>query len=163
MNNQEFVIESFINFCDRMMIAEESMRHDGDIKYIDIKDPESKKYLLKDSYCKRLMNYITSCNDGEIVVDTDKDILIGRVLVRNDKKNKGFINAFYVDEKYRKRGIGNTLLNDAINKYHGYDLLVDKNNKIAISIYKKYGFVIDENMSDETGYYMILKSHFRKK
>lgn len=68
-----------------------------------------------------------------------------------------------MDERYRKCGFGNTLLNDAINKYHGYDLLVDKDNNIAISIYKKHGFVIDENMSDETGYYMILKSHFDKK
>lgn len=161
--NQEFIIESFINFCDGMMITEESVVRDTNIKYMDISDPKSKKYLLKDSYCKRLMGYITSCNDGEIAIDIDKDILIGRVLVRNDQKNKGFINAFYVDEKYRKHGIGNTLLNDAINKYHGYDLLVDKDNNIAISIYKKHGFDIDENMSDETGYYMILKSHFDKK
>lgn len=65
MNNQEFVIESFINFCDNMQIVEESVLRNTNIKYMDIADPESKKYLLKDSYCKRLMDYITSCNDGK--------------------------------------------------------------------------------------------------
>lgn len=69
----------------------------------------------------------------------------------------------YIDEDYRGYGFANRLLKDAITKYDGYDLCVYKDNTVAIELYKKHGFVIDESKSDKETYYMILKSRMAKK
>jgi hypothetical protein len=59
-------------------------------------------------------------------------------------------------KKYRRQGFGTFLIKDAINKFGGYDLTVDKDNEIAIKMYKKYGFKIDGDGNSKKEYYMIL-------
>ena len=53
----------------------------------------------------------------------------------------------YIDKEYRNRGVGKALINLILglakkDKYETVALEVDSNNKIAIRLYKKMGFVV---------------------
>ena len=63
----------------------------------------------------------------------------------NDNGKQGYICNVYTDEKYRNKGIGNSLLNKAINKCKKLnvkyiDINIMYKNEIAKSIYKKLNF-----------------------
>ena len=129
------------------------------IKIIDHSNGKYKEYLLKDKYCKKYFDAFTKKNNGELIIDIETDDVIGYVFVgnKNDKKNTGFIHSLEVNKQYRGYGFGNILIKDAISKLHGYDLTVDKDNEIAIRMYKKHGFIIDKSRETKDRYYMRLK------
>lgn len=126
------------------------------IRYIDYRSADAKKYIESDSFLKRIYGNRQNEYNGEIAVDGDN--VVGYVFI-GDKTDKGFINSLFVDSKYRKRGIATRLFNDAMHKYGGYDLTVKKNNKIAINMYRNKGFVFVGNGNSSSEYYMKLKSH----
>ena len=129
-----------------------------DYKTVSSSSPDFKKYLEKYNLFKD-PDKVSKEYDGDILIDTSENALIGRVLIGN-KKDKGFITDLVVDKKYRGLGFGNMLLDSAINKYNGVDLTVKKNNSIAIDMYKKRGFVVDDSLSvGKDMHYMRLKSH----
>lgn len=132
------------------------------VKYVDLHDPLSKKYLMQDEYIKNNLNHFMKFQNGELIIDVDRDVPVGRICVWNEKnkKNTGFINSLYIDEDYRGNGFGNQLLKDAINNYGGYDLVVHKDNKIALNMYKKYGFVEDVSRTKKDMKYMILINRY---
>lgn len=115
---------------------------------------ESVKYLKSkhSKYTKYIDNY-----NGEIIIDRDKDIIVGQVFVGKSGKDKGFITGLWVRDSYRRRGLGKKLLEDAIKKYNGIDLTVSKDNDAAINLYKTYGFANIKYNNDEY-YWMKLKS-----
>ena len=127
-----------------------------EIRYIDYRSNEAKKYIESDSFLKRTYRNSQNEYNGEIAVDGDN--VVGYIFI-GDKTDKGFINSLVVYSKYRKHGIATRLLNDAIHKYGGYDLTVKKNNKIAIEMYKNKGFVFVGDGNSSSEYYMKLKSH----
>lgn len=130
-------------------------------KFIDIKDASAKKYLKENSYCKEYYKYITTEQIGEIVVDPTTDKIAGYVFIDN-KKYPGFITPIVVLPKYRGYGIGTKLLKDAIRKYDAVDLCVDKDNEIALKMYKDHGFVVIGDGDKKSRYYMKLKSKITK-
>ena len=130
-------------------------------KIIDIKDASAKKYLKENSYCKEYYEYITTEQIGEIVVDPTTDKIAGYVFIDN-KKYPGFITPIEVLPKYRGYGIGTKLLKDAIRKYDAVDLCVDKDNEIAIKMYKDHGFVVIGDGDKKSRYWMKLKSKITK-
>lgn len=130
-------------------------------KFIDIKDASAKKYLKENSYCKEYYKYITTEQIGEIVVDPTTDKIAGYVFIDN-KKYPGFITPIIVLPKYRGYGIGTKLLKDAIRKYDAVDLCVDKDNEIAIKMYKDHGFVVIGDGDKKSRYWMKLKSKITK-
>lgn len=69
------------------------------------------------------------------------------------EKNK--IISIYVNNKYRGHGLSKQLLNVACKNLGGTCLYVDKKNKLAVEVYKKYGFEITEEDNNE--YFMIYK------
>lgn len=97
--------------------------------------------------------YIASC---DLVTDyeeyTEKDVKI-------------YLSRLIVKKEYRNKGIGQDLLKYMINlcKEKGYKQItvgVDADNNNALHIYKKFGFEIYENDTDEYGdfYKMIYKA-----
>ena len=64
----------------------------------------------------------------------------------------GCIQALDVSEKYRGRGIGSQLLSYAIIRLCANSLSVSKSNDVAIRLYKKFGFYVEDEDGDM--YYM---------
>lgn len=119
---------------------------------------EAIRYLSNrgEKYKKALDDY-----NGEIIIDADKDLIVGTVLIGNTK-DKGFITDLWVHEYYRKNGLGKRLLDDAVKKYKGIDLTVDTDNDIAIKMYQDYGFVSIGYANNKKQYWMKLKSKLTK-
>ena len=127
----------------------------SDYKFIDIKSNKSKalEYLKANTETSSYAKDTIDNYNGELVIYNNS--MIGRILV-GDKRDKGFITDFYIDENHRGNGLGSKLIDDAINIYDGYDLLVDKDNTIAIDMYKRRGFIIIKTVKNQ--YWMKLKS-----
>lgn len=58
---------------------------------------------------------------------------------------KGFIDSLFVDQQYRKRGIGNKLMERALNwmdihSVSDIEILMSFGNDAALGFYEKYGF-----------------------
>ena len=136
----------------------ESTHKNIEYKTISSSNPEFKKYLKKYNIVKD-PDSVSKEYNGDILIDIKEDKLIGHVFIGNTK-DKGFITDLVVNKKYRKLGFGNMLLDSAMHKYHGVDLTVRKNNSIAIDMYKKHGFVVDDSLdAGKDMYYMSLKSN----
>lgn len=121
-------------------------KFEGKTKTIEINSPEAEKYLKQDKDCKRLLPYIKK-SIGEIIIDVDNDKFIGDIWI-NNTDSKGFIQGLGVAKEYRGYGFSDKLVQDAITKYGAVDLVVHKNNEVAIKLYKKHGFVIIEGGKD---------------
>ncbi|MBM3707898.1 MAG: GNAT family N-acetyltransferase [Actinobacteria bacterium] len=78
-----------------------------------------------------------------------------------------FIHSFYIKEKFRNRGLGRGLLAYTIKMlieegFESVELTVDLENKLAVNLYKGFGFEIKEFRPNEYGrginrHLMILK------
>ena len=136
----------------------ESTHKNIEYKTVSSSSSEFKKYLKKYNIVKD-PDSVSKEYNGDILIDVKEDKLIGHVFIGNTK-DKGFITDLVVNKKYRKLGFGNILLDSAMHKYHGVDLTVRKDNSIAIDMYKKHGFVIDDSLdAGKDMYYMSLKSN----
>ena len=115
-----------------------------DKKFIfkDIYDSSINKYLKKDSHMKGIIEWYRKANrKGEVAINEEDDKIVGYIIVKDD----GLMGPLYIAKKYRGYGASNTLFSDGVNKYHGNNLNVFKDNKVAINLYKKHGFKVKEN------------------
>lgn len=134
---------------------------DIDSSALDIHSTEAKEYIDNDSYLSSLKPKLKDFV-GEIIVDNDKKKIIGRFLIGTGK-DAGFIGALRVNDAYKGYGFGAQLIDDAVKKYNGIDLIVLKDNEVALNLYKKHGFVIvDIKGIGKNEYYMKLKSKVNK-
>lgn len=124
----------------------------------DIHDKKALPYIKNDSYLQKIN--LSELN-GEIIVDLNEDNIIGRFLVMTGK-NEGFIGSVRVYGNYKGYGFGHMLIDDAINKYNGTDLIVLRDNEVAIKLYKSHGFVPIGYGDNENEFWMKLKSKLNK-
>lgn len=125
-----------------------------DIRRIKFPSDEANEYLGHEEESEYL-DELNKHSIGELIVDKDTGDLIGKVFVYKTKY-PGFIYNLQVEPKYRGKGYGKVLTDDAVKKFNGVDLTVKKDNYPAIKLYTKYGFEIDGDGNDETEYYMKL-------
>lgn len=109
---------------------------------------------LSEEEINRINNYIITNvpklldNYFNIVINNK---VIGCVLITNKDDGK-LLDEIYIEEKFRNKGIGTSIIKDIIRENSIVYLWVYKENKQAISLYKKLGFkVIDET---DSRYYM---------
>ena len=70
------------------------------------------------------------------------------VAVLQTSSENNYIQALEVSPKYRGLGIAKKLLSKAVSKFNANKLSVNKNNHVAINLYKTNGWIIeDENSS----------------
>lgn len=122
--------------------------------FLDVQSNKNKvlNYLKSNSETQKYADDIIDNYNGEIVIYNNT--MIGRIFI-GDKKDKGFITDLSVDKEHRGEKIGSRLIDDAISKYNGIDLVVDKDNSLAINMYKKRGFKVYKTMKDQ--YWMKLE------
>ena len=73
-------------------------------------------------------------------------IIVGYILIRRKDNNTCLLDGLYVEKEYRNKGIGKSLLTEAILRIKNMnikyiDINVMYNNIIAKHIYEKLGFV----------------------
>lgn len=147
-------IEEYVNDIDDLIV--ESMNN---ITYIDLDDVSCEEYLKQNKDYKKYYAKIRNEYDGEIAINISSNELVGYIFIKTNKREKGFISPLWVSKKYRNNGIGKKLLKDAIDKYEAIDLVVKKDNKIALNLYKKYGFVVIGDGNNDKEYWMKLKRY----
>ena len=101
-------------------------------------------------YPDKLYESIKNSTYKIFVYDDDK--LIGLVSGLSDECINLFISYLVIDPEYQNNGIGTSIIKNILNNNDIVYLWVYKENKIAISLYKRLGFnIIEEN---ESRYYM---------
>ena len=88
--------------------------------------------------------------DGFTVYSIDDEIVAFMICARNTP-NEARILMFAVDQKYRRKGIGEALMRDFVeycsrNGFISLKLEVKTDNESAINFYKKFGFVITSRL-----------------
>ena len=68
--------------------------------------------------------------------------------VEYNGKPNSFLHNFYVEEQFRKQGIGTQILRYMIENFNVEILYVDKDNKEAIRLYHRFGFVKTEDLNE---------------
>lgn len=129
------------------------------MKIIKIKFPSdhANDILSKDTEVNKYLDELNDHSIGEVIINKDSNDLIGYVFVRKDSGNDGFIYNLIIQPKYRGKGFGKMLTDDAVKKLGGYDLTVNKTNYRAIQLYRNYGFEIISDGNDESEWYMKLE------
>jgi len=88
-------------------------------------------------------------NDYSNIVIDDK--VIGSLLVTKEKDGV-LIDEIFIEDEYRNKGLGSNIIKNIINKNKAVYLWVYKENIKAINLYKKLGFIVEEET--KTRYYM---------
>ena len=166
--NESVLLET----SDRSTLSKnfKSKTPDFTYKSMNIKDKRAFKYLKdgkvfddyysndnilnisnEDEYFRYFINGEGKKNDGtnnvaregELLIDTTHDKLIGYFTVEKESK---FLSLVIPNKKYRGYGFGKMMAKDSIQKYGCKELWVAKDNQIAIKLYKDIGFeIIDDN------------------
>ena len=97
---------------------------------------------------------LLSQNLSLIYKDKEKNIIIALCLnVYEEETNELNIAVLCVKKEYQRRGLGESILNETINRclkrgYNNFYLHVMVTNKSAIRLYKKVGFIISETVKN---------------
>ena len=112
---------------------------------------------LSNEEIDRINNYVTNNipdyldNYNNIVINNK---IIGCLLITNIDDGI-LLDEIYLEEEYRNKGIGTSIIKNVIDNNSNIYLWVYKLNKQAINLYKKLGFIIIDET--DTRYYMNYK------
>lgn len=123
------------------------IRYKKDIIYMYSKD------LAEDERNKIDEYVITSVNEMfkdyyNIIID---DKIIGSILLKDMPQGK-LLDEIYLEKEFRNTGIGTDIIRKMLEKNRNIYLWVYKENKKAISLYKRLGFIIVDET--DSRYYM---------
>ena len=109
------------------MLIEDEKKYDHDVELIKVKD--------------FYINYINDNTKYFIVVEENNDIIAYTYLIKQDDNLK--IDALYVKEDYRNKGIATSILNKVmeyakLNNFESISINVLENNIKAKNLYSKY-------------------------
>ena len=122
----EYKLESIFDYAENLSLEEINQIND----------------YVKSNVPKELNNYKVICID---------DKKVGCLLITN-KDDGVLLDEIYLEEKYRNKGIGTSIIKEILSNYNIVYLWVYKLNIKALSLYKKLGFkIINET---KTRYYM---------
>ena len=112
-----------------------------------IHDERQYNDTIEDNYI--VTNHFNKMLDDENIIILGYYInktIVGYILIRKMANNTCLLDGLYVEKEYRNKGIGNSLLKEAISRIKNMnvkyvDINVMYNNIIAKHIYEKLGFV----------------------
>ena len=112
-----------------------------------IQDERQYNDTIDDNYI--VTNHFNQMLDDENIIILAyyiNNIIVGYILIRRTSNNTCLLDGLYVEKEYRNKGIGKSLLTEAISRIKNMnvryvDINVMYNNKIAKHIYEKLGFV----------------------
>ena len=123
------------------------IKYKKDIIYMYSKD------LVEDERNKIDEYVITSANEMfedyyNIIID---DMIIGSILLKDMPQGK-LIDEIYIEKEFRNNGIGTDIIRKMLENNRNIYLWVYKENKKAISLYNRLGFIIVDET--DSRYYM---------
>lgn len=143
MNKFDFQIESIRDYANILRILK-CFR--GDLKALRNNDE-----AFLENISKKIWNF------GKLIVlRMENEILGFSAFYCNDKESlNAYISLIAVDSKYRKLGLGKAILEEIYsvaiqNGMQNVRLEVDNDNTVALSFYKKNGFVMEEKCTEST-------------
>ena len=88
----------------------------------------------------------------------DDGNFVATILIDTIPASDGYkwFGSFRISKKYRNHGLSEQILKLAIDKYGAGALSVNKDNEIALNVYKKLGFEINKTRLDDEYYFMYL-------
>ena len=112
-----------------------------------IQDERQYNDTIDDNYI--VTNHFNQMLDDENIIILAyyiNKIIVGYILIRKMSNNTCLLDGLYVEKEYRNKGIGKSLLKEAISRIKNMnvkyvDINVMYNNIIAKHIYEKLGFV----------------------
>ena len=112
-----------------------------------IHDERQYNDTIDDNYI--VINHFNKMLDDENIIILGYYInktIVGYILIRKMANNTCLLDGLYVEKEYRNKGIGKSLLTEAISRIKNMnvkyvDINVMYNNVIAKHIYEKLGFV----------------------
>ena len=112
-----------------------------------IQDERQYNDTIDDNYI--VTNHFNQMLDDENIIILAyyiNKIIVGYILIRRTSNNTCLLDGLYVEKEYRNKGIGKSLLKEAISRIKNMnvkyvDINVMYNNIIAKHIYEKLGFV----------------------
>lgn len=112
-----------------------------------IQDERQYNDTIDDNYI--VTNHFNQMLDDENIIILAyyiNNIIVGYILIRRTSNNTCLLDGLYVEKEYRNKGIGKSLLTEAISRIKNMnvkyvDINVMYNNIIAKHIYEKLGFV----------------------
>ena len=140
-----------ISGSDQIKICRWDMKSKTEqLQYLKAKN---KAYPESEMTLESLRWFLPTLEDGTAVTAFDNnDKVIGSCIIYEYGNNSGILEDVFVIPNWRKRGLGQYLVKEALvyakeNDIIEVELEVDKENKAAVKIYKKMGFdVIKEEL-----------------
>lgn len=123
------------------------IKYKKDIIYMYSKDLSKEEKEKIDDYIFNSVN--ESLKDYLNIVINDK--IIGSILITDLKEGK-LIDEIYLEKEFRNTGIGTDIIREMLEKNRNIYLWVYKENKKAISLYNRLGFIIVDET--DSRYYM---------
>lgn len=119
--------------------------------YVDCLTPEAMKHFTQNWESLKNLSKEEEQNIAVVGAIIDNNI-VGIAVAKKIDDEKAEIKRLYVLPGYQGQGIGRTLLTDiliAFSEIEKVSLLVEKENKPAISFYEKFSFVEQETINKE--------------
>lgn len=124
----------------------------GDVFAIYIHSREEGSFLQRAEV--GLDSFVQLIEDEDLYLAIENEAPVGFVSVFAEQS---FIHHLYVLPQYQRRGFGKALMNHIGNKYeHPLSLKCEKENKLAVSFYKKSGWKVFKTGSEIDGTEYIL-------
>ena len=123
------------------------IQYKKDIIYMYSKDLAEDERNKIDEYVINSVNE-TFKDYYNIIID---DKIIGSVCIR-DLENAKLLDEIYLEKEFRNKGSGTDIIRKIIENNKNIYLWVYKKNKKAVLLYKRLGFIIEEET--ESRYYM---------
>ena len=123
------------------------IKYKKDIIYMYSKDLSKEEKEKIDDYIFNSVN--ESLKDYLNIVINDK--IIGSILITDLKEGK-LLDEIYLEKEFRNTGIGTDIIRKMLKKNRNIYLWVYKENKKAVSLYKRLGFIIVDGT--DSRYYM---------
>ena len=127
------------------------------------------KVFKNDAFAKELIKKLIQNNTFFLKMKKSefKKKIIGFIIIVKDRQDRVNIVNFLINPKYQNNGFGAILLKHALDKIKELEAIkkvvlnVKTNNEVAIKLYEKFNFKIDEEIekyyrSKESAYFMEL-------
>ena len=141
-----------LEYCISNILQESSYKSKLDVN-------NKKKELIKLSDLELRTRHRNDEGKSIVLSWYDNNVFVAMILIDTIPASDGYkwFGSFRISKKYRNHGLSEQILKLATSdKYKAGALAVNKDNEIAIHVYKKIGFEISKTRTDKEYYYMYL-------